>query len=106
MACRGWSAADTPPRRVCEGAMQKYKIQRKRAGGDEQQDRLLKVHRRVVTRYTSGGLSDTKMADIVERDILPEWQALRERFVALKNGATLQQTSVAKLTEYLFLREE
>jgi rhomboid protease GluP len=51
-------------------------------------------------------LTDAAFADLLEREVLPEWRAARERLTALKQIPAPLQRHVASILEYMRLREE
>ncbi|MFY9268854.1 MAG: rhomboid family intramembrane serine protease [Candidatus Manganitrophaceae bacterium] len=51
-------------------------------------------------------LTDPAFADLLEREVLPEWRATRERLIALKQIPAPLQHHVASILEYMRLREE
>lgn len=51
-------------------------------------------------------LSDKAFADLLERDVLPEWRAARERLSAVQRVPASQQRRVELTLEYMLLRQE
>jgi rhomboid protease GluP len=59
-----------------------------------------------VGKYERQELTDAALADLLERDVIPEWRAARERLTALKQIPATLQRRVASFLEYMRLREE
>jgi rhomboid protease GluP len=59
-----------------------------------------------VNRVQTGKLTEARFADLLERDMLPEWRDSRERLAALKNVPLPFQSYVTELLEYMRLRQE
>lgn len=59
-----------------------------------------------VGRKNDGKLSDKDFADLVERDILPKWQAARRRLEEVANVPPSQAEAFSRIIRYAQLREE
>jgi rhomboid protease GluP len=59
-----------------------------------------------VARSERGDLTPQAMAEVVERDVLPEWRAQRERLEAVKNLPPAYRDHVAAVLAYMRLQEE
>ena len=80
---------------------------------DHELERCGQIEQRAFETYNSalekagrGEITDSTLADIVERDILPEWRAARNRLTALKDTTTENKKHVATVLDYMRLREE
>jgi membrane associated rhomboid family serine protease len=57
-------------------------------------------------QFQTGRMSAERLADVIERDIMPEVQATRTRFEGLEHIAAEQQALFMRCKEYLRLRDE
>jgi rhomboid protease GluP len=68
--------------------------------------RVLGTWNAAVTKSQKEQLTDAALADVVERDVLPEWRAARERLSGFKHVPARLQENLAALLDYMRLRQE
>lgn len=76
-------------------------------------DQFIVVEQDAIEAYNAASkkaqrneLSDSAFAGAIERNVLPEWRAARERLAALKPVPSIYQKRVDSLLEYMRLRQE
>lgn len=75
-----------------------------RFGGVEQ--KVLDTYNAAVKRRDQGAITNEEFANLIERDVLPEWQAVRSRIEPLQEADAKRKRILAQLKEYCKLREE
>jgi rhomboid protease GluP len=68
--------------------------------------RTLKELRRVVQENEDGRLTSAATADVIEKEILPAWQALHQKLAAAEGLPPPQRELVQSIVEYMRVREE
>ncbi|MBN9119933.1 MAG: rhomboid family intramembrane serine protease [Planctomycetes bacterium] len=68
--------------------------------------RALDTYNAAVAKADRGEITDAALAAVVERDVLPEWRATRERLAAQTGTPDDLGKRVAALVEYMRLRQE
>jgi rhomboid protease GluP len=58
-----------------------------------------------LTRTMKGELTEAELAAVLERDVLPDWRAVTERFSTLTGVPAVQQPLVAAFVDYLKARQ-
>jgi rhomboid protease GluP len=67
---------------------------------------LFEVYNPAFGKLQNGEITDAQFADLIERDVLPEWRAARQRFNAVSKTQMNSQPRLAKMKTYLELREQ
>jgi len=76
-------------------------------------DQFAEMERKALTVFNAAAvkaqkqeLTDAAFADLLEREVLPEWRAARERLSTPKNIPAPLLTHISSMLEYMRLREE
>lgn len=67
---------------------------------------MLSRYEVVRQRHANREISDARMADLLEQDVLPEWRAAAQRFAALKRVPEGDRPLVGLYLEYIRLEQE
>jgi len=70
------------------------------------EESALRVYNAAIAKAQRQELTDPAFVEILEREVLPEWKASRERLAALTQLPASLDRHVASILEYMRLREE
>ncbi len=73
---------------------------------EEVERRAFDTYNSAYTKLQRGEISDSALADIVERDVLPEWRAARNQLASHQNLSGPAKEHVSAVLDYMRLREE
>jgi membrane associated rhomboid family serine protease len=72
----------------------------------EVQQKALAAYNEVEEKVRKGEMTESGLADVLEREVLPEWRAKRERLTRLRGVPAERKQLMAALVEYMALRQE
>jgi rhomboid protease GluP len=73
---------------------------------DSVEKKALNTFNSAILRVQQNQLKDAELANIVEREVLPEWRAARERLAGIGSLPAKMQSRLTDLLEYMKLRQE
>jgi hypothetical protein len=71
-----------------------------------EEERILTLYNNTLQLVEAGRLDDDGLVVVVERDVLPPWREIRQRFDQVKGRLVAKPQAVRQYGEYLRVREE